>query len=411
VPLYRYEALDRTGNKVVGAMQVTDEYALSTRLSAMGYQPTVIEIAQRNLTPASRLTPTGSPLVTAPANASTLTASERAVAQLFHQLHIAFRSGMPAIQAITTVSTQVHDRGLREALTEMGRGVQNGRTISELMEHYPRIFSRGDVGTIRAAEMGGFLPEAMALLGNQHEQDDNTQRKLRVWVWFFHGNVALIPFITAALFFFPALAASEFKVSEGLKAVGHAFLFISLPMIAVYVASLFGFQSLRKSPRFAERWHRLLLRLPIAGKINYLRANAVFTRTLQYLNRAGVDSRSAWETASGAVPNLCLAQRFASGLPTVHATGRFSTAMQETALLDPHDAGMVATGESAGEVAEALDYLAARYEGETQTALGASVVRGAVTSVTWVVILTGLLGVGFAYSYLRMATTVMDWIN
>jgi general secretion pathway protein F len=412
VPLYRYEALDRTGNKVVGAMQVTDEQSLQDRLVGMGYQPTLVEIAQRSLSQNRTLTGMGVPAAGgAPVATSPLAASDRAVAQLFHQLHLAFRSGMPAIQAVSTVAAQTHERGLREALMEISLGVQHGSPLSDQMERYPLIFSKGDAGTVRAAEMGGFIPEALALLAAQHEQDDNTQRRLRIWVWFFHANVIMIPFIVAALFFFPAFAASEFKVVEGLKAVGRAFLTISLPMLAVYIGCLVAFQKLRKSPRFRERWHRLLLRAPIAGKINYLRANAVFTRTLQYLNRAGVDMRSAWETASGAVPNLCLAERFGSGLSVVHSTGRFSAGITHTGLLDAHDAGMVATGESTGEIAEALDYLAERYEGETQAALGASVVRGAITSVTWVVILTGLLGVGFVYSYLQMTKIVMDWIQ
>ena len=412
MPLYRYEALDRTGNKVVGAMQVTDEQSLTDRLVGMGYQPTRVEVAQRDLRQNRTLTGLGVPASgSAAVAASRLSASDRAVAQLFHQLHIAFRSGMPAIQAVSTVAGQTHERELREALMEISMGVQNGGPVSDQMERYPLIFTKGDAGTLRAAEMGGFIPEALALLAAQHEQDDNTQRRLKIWVWFFHANVALIPFIVAGLFFFPAFAASEFKVAEALKAVGHAFLTISLPMLVLYIGSLVGFQKLRKSPRFRARWHRLLLRMPVAGKINYLRANAVFTRTLQYLNRAGVDMRSAWETASGAVPNLSLAERFASGLSVVHSTGRFSTAIQHTGLLDPHDAGMVATGEATGEIAEALDYLAARYEGETQAALGASVVRGAMTSVTWVVILTGLLAVGFAYSYLQMSKTVMGWIQ
>lgn len=411
MPLYRYEALDRTGNKVVGAMQVTDEQSLTARLVGMGYQPTQVEVAQSNLRGATgTLTGLGVPAAgSAAAATSRLTASDRAIAQLFHQFHIAFRSGMPAIQAVSTVAAQTHESGLREALMEISLGVQNGTPISDQMERYPLIFTKGDAGTLRAAEMGGFLPEALALLAAQHEQDDNTQRRLKIWVWFFHANVALIPFIVAMLFFFPAFAAADFKLAAGLSAVGRAFVTISLPLLALYIGSLIGFKSLRKSPRFRERWHRLLLKLPIAGKINYLRANAVFTRTLQYLNRAGVDMRSAWETAAGAVPNLSLAERFASGLSVVHSTGRFSAAIQHTGLLDPYDAGMVATGEATGEIAEALDYLAARYEGETQAALGASVVRGAVTSVTWVLILSGLVAIGFVYSYLQMSKIVMDW--
>lgn len=406
MPLFRYEALDRTGNKVVGAMQVVDERSLMARLTALGYQPTLVEPAERRPAVATNTGVFSAPSVDA---GSRLWADSRAVAQMFHQLFIAFRAGMPAIQAITTVAGQSHNPAVRQALTEIGRGVQGGQNISENMSRYPRVFSRGDVGTIRAAEMGGFLPEALELLAKLHEQDDNTQRRLRIWIWFFHANVALIPFIVAMIAFFPAFAASEFKLSAGLGAVGQTFLWVSLPMIAAYVGSLVAFKTLRTSPRFTERWHRLLLRAPVVGKISYLRGNAVFSRTLQYLTNAGVDARSSWETASGAVPNRALAERFAAGQSLVNDTGRFSPAMESVRLLDPNDVGMVATGESVGEVPQALDYLADRYEAETESALGASVVRGALTSVTWVVILSGVVFIAFVYAYLKMSTIVMGW--
>jgi len=404
--LFRYEALDRTGNKVVGAMQVVDERSLMARLTALGYQATLVEAAEKR-TPVA--TNTGVFSTPSRESGSRLSADARAVAQMFHQLHIAFRAGMPAIQAITTVAGQSHNPAVRQALTEIGRGVQNGETISEHMTRYPRVFSKGDIGTIRAAEMGGFLPEALDMLAKLHEQDDNTQRRLRIWIWFFHVNVALIPFIVAMISFFPAFAAAEFNLGAGMNAVGRTFTFVSIPMIIAYVGSLLAFKSLRTSPRFTERWHRLLLKTPVVGKVSYLRANAVFSRTLQYLNHAGVNARSAWETAAGAVPNRALAERFAAGQPLVNDTGRFSPAMESVRLLDPNDIGMVATGESVGEVPQALDYLADRYEAETESALGASVVRGAITSVTWVVILTGVVFIAFVYAYLKMSTIVMGW--
>ena len=40
-------AVTPVGNKVVGAMQVVDERSLTARLTALGYQPTLVEPAER----------------------------------------------------------------------------------------------------------------------------------------------------------------------------------------------------------------------------------------------------------------------------------------------------------------------------------------------------------------------------
>lgn len=400
MPLFRYEALDRTGTKVVGAMQVSDEAALNARLTEMGYRATHVEIPHRSLTACRGAThASGSTASRLPARAygampaaSPITASERSIARLFHQLHIAFRAGMPAFQAISTVAGQIHERPLQQMLSEVSLGVRDGNRISDLMEHYPRLFSRGDVGTVRAAEMGGFLPEALESIAKRYEEDDNTRRRLRVWVWFFHSNVLVFFCLFALAPFFAAAIRAGFDARVGLMAVGRAFLTVTLPLSLLYYGALTAFYFGRRNPGLAYRWHRMLLRLPVVGRINFLRSNAVFTRTLQQLYSAGVMPASAWETAAAAVPNYVLSDRFSSGQPVVESTGTFSIAMQQVDLLQPTDVGMVAMGEASGEIAEALNYLANHYEEDTRVALGETVVRGAVTFTLWAFLL-GALGV------------------
>jgi general secretion pathway protein F len=404
VPLYRYEALDRSGNKVAGAMQVSDENTLTMRLVSMGYRPMSVQLApgaggRPAPTPVSAASPSG-PVSNAFLN-------ERTLARMYHQLHISFRAGMPAFQAVNTVAAQVMDPTARQVLSEIAVGVRDGNTVSGLMEHYPRVFSRGDVGMIRAAEMGGFLPEAMANLAARHEEDDNARRRLRIWVWFFHSNfIALLVMIAFAMAI-PAGIASMSLAAAG-AAFGRGLLFIGVPASALYFGGVLYLRHARHNPALAYRWHGFLLKLPLLKKLNHLRGVSVFTRALQQLYHAGVNPVFAWETASGAVPNLVLAERFMAGRPVVESTGRLSLAMQQAALHDMSDVGMVATGESTGEIPQALHYLANRYEEETRTALGASVFRAAISFVAWAFIVFGIGIVAIAYGYYGQVFKAVD---
>jgi len=403
MPLYRYEALDRTGKTVVGAMQVADERALCERLAGMGYRPTRVEAtgppAQRPPAPGS--VPQDRTIGYAQAApVSDLSANERSLARLHHQLYISFRAGMPAYQALTTVQGQVREQSLRHVLGEMALGVQQGNRLSDLMERHPRIFSRGDVGMFRAAEMGGFLPEAFQSIAQRYEQDDNTRRRLAAFAWLFHLNfVGFLIFVAVAQFFPGATAHAaepDAGVSGGFRAVANALVMISLPGFVLYVLALMGFNRLRRSPGFARTWHRFLLRVPVAGKINYLRANAILTMTLAQLYKAAVLPARAWEAAAGAVPNLYLSEQFMSAHPAVESTQKLSIGLQQCGLMEPSDVGMVATGEASGEVDQALGYLAARYEEDTRVALGASVMRGAL-SVTMLAVAVFLVGEAFFF--------------
>ncbi|MFN3652914.1 MAG: type II secretion system F family protein [Armatimonadota bacterium] len=396
MPLFRYEALDGTGNPVTAYMQELDEQAVSRRLAAQGYRPVSIEVAQRGLRASAAGLAAGAPAAatqSAPAPVSRLSAPERSIARMLHQLHISFRAGMPAYQAVSTVAGQVHDRSLRQVLVEVAQGVQRGERLSDQMERYPRIFSRGDVGTVRAAELGGFLPEAFQALADQHEQDDNTRRRLAIWVWFAHSNVVTLAVLIAFSAFFGA-ALRNFDVGVGMQAIGSTFLRVSLPILVLYFGGLAYFSHVRRSGgELTRKWHRSLLKLPVIGRINFLRASAVFTRMLERLYHAGVSGTTAWDTAAAAVPNLYLSDRFLSGRGAVETTGRLSAGMEQTGVLEPADVGMVATGETTGDIPQALHYLANRYEEDTRVALGAGVLRGAISFTLWAFLLGAI---GFA---------------
>jgi type II secretory pathway component PulF len=374
-------------------MAAGDEQSLAQRLGAMGYRLVNALPPQEGGT-----APTATMAAPVSRKGSSLSASRRGIAQMFHQLQLSFRAGMPAYQAVTTVAAQTREGSLRRALSEIGAGIGNGRSLSELMEEYPRLFTPGDVGILRAAELGGFLPEALATLAIQHEQNDNTQRRLRIWVWFFHANVLAL-FLALALFafFHPAISTMSFAV--GLAAVASTFLRVTLPLTAGYLLLLAAFQKFRNSPEFARRWHAALLRLPVTGKISRLQAAATFTRVLEYLYNAGIPALEAWQTGAGAVPNVALRRDFHAAAPAVQGTGRLSEGLRQVRLFDITDAGMVATGEGAGEVGESLRYLADRYEEDTRVALGAAVVRGAITFSTWAFLIGAVMMVLLYYQF------------
>jgi type II secretory pathway component PulF len=405
VPLFRYEALDRTGNKVVGAMQVDNEQALNARLTAMGYQPVLVEsAARRALTPAPH-TPAPSAYS---GSVSGLKARESDVARMLHQLFLGFKTGLGTHQCLTTVASQVSSPALRQALTETAQGIQAGSTFSQQLARYPRIFSPGDVGMIGAGELGGFLPEALEAVSQRREEDEHARNRMKVWIWFLHTNmVSLFFFIPVGWFVkdvFPSL-----NVAVGLAAAWRSLLTISLPLTALYIGFVVWLNGARESPSFRLSWHRMLLRLPILGKLNHVRANAVFTRTLAWLFHAGVLAPTAWEAAAGAVPNLALSQRFMQAKPVLESTGKPSAALQVVGMMDASDVGLVATGETTGELPQALGYLANRYDEQAKIALQESVSRAAGMFRFWAFILGAL---GFAlviWAYGQGASKLIDF--
>jgi general secretion pathway protein F len=367
MPLFRYEAQDQSGRVVVGAMHVADEAALQRKLTAMGYVPVTVQRA-----PDSAIPPEGRA-----AGRDQLVPS-RALALCYEELHATFRAGIPLSQALAAVAERLPHAGLRAAVADLGRGVEGGAPLGKVLLRYPMMFRPGDRGLLAAGEQGGFLEQALRLLADRHAGDEQLRRRTRFWGWYLaiilltatFLTFPIISFIQAA--FAPELTDAPTAAAHlipGFRAFARTTLTVSLPLALVAASIAILFRSMSVSPARRRRWHALLLRLPGLSGLAWTRAREQFARALQLLYRSGVPPGAAWAAAAGAVPNEELAVRLAAPARFVEAGGPFSEAMRHSGVFGDPEAGMVATGESTGNVEEMLEKVADYESTEVESAI------------------------------------------
>ena len=95
MPLFRYEAQDKTGRIVVGAMQVADEATLQRRLTAMGYVPVIVHPAPDVALPQGRAAGCDQPV------------PSWALALLYEELYTTVRAGIPLSQSLASVAASL----------------------------------------------------------------------------------------------------------------------------------------------------------------------------------------------------------------------------------------------------------------------------------------------------------------
>ena len=413
MPLYHYEALDANGRTVVGTMQVAGEDALHQRLLSMGYEATLVQLSRRELTAA----PPDERVVKAPEGValSKLELPELTVSRFYYQMATYLRAGITSLEALSHMQAQAQEPGLRRIAAEMAVVVQAGGSLSEGMACYPRCFLDGDLGLIQAAELGGFMPQAFQMLADDHEKDHNARRKLRIWQWFFNGQmiglILIIPFVMlinnllGGFWDSPDIMA---YVGEQLRGLVINLLLISLPLTALYVAVLWYVKRMRIMPATRRMWHRWLLRFGVTAGLQKARASAALTRTLHLLHHAGLDNVRVWETAAGVIPNLELSSQALEVTPVVRESGSLSQALMQSQLIHPNEAAAVAAGEQSGQLEQALDKVAGYYETELDSTLGSSVVKGTTSLVVWAFILGFAVLALVAGGYLRGILRFID---
>jgi general secretion pathway protein F len=367
MPLFRYEAQDKQGQTVVGAMHVADEAVLQRKLTAMGYVPVTVQRA-----PEAAAAPEGR------AAGRDRPVSSYALSLFYEELYTTFRAGIPLSQALASVSGRLPHAGMRAAVADLGRGVEAGAPLGKVLLRYPMMFRTGDRGLMAAGEQGGFLDRALRLLADRHADDDQLARRTRFWAWYLGILLFVAAFLTFPIISFcqaafaPELTDATTAAAHlvpGFRAFGHTVLTVSLPVGLAVGGLALWCRSMAIAPARRRQWHAFLLRLPGLSGLAWARSREQFARALQLLYHGGVSPGTAWVAAAGAAPNEALAARLAGQSRLVESGASFSEAMRRSGVFGEAEAGMVATGETAGSVEEMLAKVADYQSGEVESAV------------------------------------------
>ncbi|HMW73370.1 MAG TPA: type II secretion system F family protein, partial [Cellvibrionaceae bacterium] len=118
----------------------------------------------------------------------------------------------------------------------------------------------------------------------------------------------------------------------------------------------------RTNKRFAHLIDKLMLRIPIVGKIVFESIIARYARTLSTTFAAGVPLIDALESVAGATGNIIYEQASLKVRDDVATGTQLNTSMRATRLFPSILLQMTAIGEESGALDEMLDKVATYYE-------------------------------------------------
>jgi type IV pilus assembly protein PilC len=419
---YFYEAVDESGKVVLGRIDAADEAEVHRKLQQLGYRPQAVAphpaganslsavaapsqaplqgvtlgagsvavgtartagqslaqsgsvarsggitmagnaakvVAKNSLQRAapSRLQP-----ATAPANpnASNLGGvSTRDLMFFFQQLSSLAKSGISLYAALENLAARTHNRNLARTAAEMAEKARTGGRISDVMEHYPRIYPPHIIGMIRAGELGGFLDIALSEMAHNYEQNIALYRgswipKLMATQAFF--MFALVQPISPTLFPNAQFGTYILYVLRNLVISG-----------ALYGLIRMGARHIQL-PAFRRLRDKLALRMPPFGDLQRQAALAAFIRMLRRLYHAGVAPIHAWEGAMNTATNVVIRDKLADSYVLMEQGASLPDAFTATGLFTNSVENLILTGHQSGEVVESLDKSAEYYQGQVAEA-------------------------------------------
>jgi len=145
-----------------------------------------------------------------------------------------------------------------------------------------------------------------------------------------------------------------------------------LYLLVVIMLLVIMFQRLIQKPAIRLRYHRVLLKVPMIGKVSRGLNTARFARTLSILTASAVPLLESMRISTDVLQNLYIKERIAEAAVHVKEGSSLRAALDNTRIFPPMMMHMIASGERSGELQQMLGRAADNQDREFESLISVS---------------------------------------
>ena len=375
MPQFRYVARNSEGKLIDGVITCNDRAAAIYQVEQQRCTPIKIEpLAAAPATGSSKATSGAgkqAPPSVSPDSVQTLGTAHQYLftEQLAHLL----TAGMTLDEALGVLEKRLKHPKLHGLSQGLHRALVDGRSLSQALRDYPRIFSPLYVNLVSAGEVSGALPDILkrlvAHLADVKALRDRVQQALIYPAVLVVAGIGLI--ITFMTVMVPKLTGFFKGSGQPLPPATQILVdanYIILHYWWVVLAGGFGLYSAWKvftrTPEGRKAWDFFMWRVPVYSRILRFRYYAQFARTLGTLIENGVTLLRALELLEEISGNEYVRGRMLAVRKAVVDGATLSVALGEQGIFPELFVDMMAVGEQTGKLANTMHMVADVHERE-----------------------------------------------
>jgi type IV pilus assembly protein PilC len=285
-------------------------------------------------------------------------------------------AGIPLLQCLNILTQQTESKKLREILKAVVMDIENGKSLSEAFRIHQRYLPGIFIDMLTAGEVSGTLDQAMDRLANQFEKDHELKEKIKsamtyplvIGAFAFLAMVILLVVVVPIFVEIFEQVGAELplptRIMLGVSKACTNFWYLILPApLLLY----FGLKSFAATDRGKVITDRLLLKLPVYGKLTQKTITARFARTLATLLKSGVPLMQSLETVENVVGNTQVTKIIKAARENIKEGENMSPILLNASFFPPMAVNMIAIGEESGALDALLEKVAIYYEQEVET--------------------------------------------
>lgn len=359
--LYIYQAYSKEGKKIKGTLDAGTEEAVRESLIKNGIYPFSIVIAQDLAGQISwyRRIFQGA-----------VTLKDKIL--LTKQLAVLLKAGVPLLQAIELLIEQFQGR-MRSILINIRDGIKEGRSFTEGLAKFPKVFDTIYVQLVRAGEASGKLESILERLVEYMERRAAIVKKIKGALSYPMIQLGIVVLVVIGLLTFvvPQIAGTFQSQGQTLPGTTRVLIAVSdalrnhylliLGVLGVITALFMYWKSTAQGSKALDV---IMLKIPIVGYFTRMGAIVQFSRTLGLLIESGVNLSEALDIVVKITTNRILKNALNEARDKIIKQGKIAEFLEQTKIFPPIAIYLIKTGEETGQLDQMLLRVASNYEND-----------------------------------------------
>lgn len=363
MPAYQFIAVDPAGKQHKGVLEGDSARQIRQQLRDKTWMPIAVEPVEE-----SKTSETGKRWFQAGLSAYDL-------ALMTRQLAVLIAASIPLEEVLRAVAKQTEKRHVQSLLLSVRSKVMEGHSFAQALKmsgSFPPLY----IATIAAGERSGHLDLILNQLADYTENRFTMQKKIQ--------GALIYPILLMLMSFAIVMGLMTFVVPDIVKVfenseqalplltrvmMGASELIIATwpIMLGVTIVAIFLLRRFVRTEAGRYALDRLVLRLPLFGKLSRGINASRFASTLSILSQSGVPLVDALYIGAAVSNNWLIRDAILLAAEKVTEGGNLSTQLERSGYFPPMMVQMIRSGESSGELESMLSRAASMQDREVTT--------------------------------------------
>jgi len=329
------------------------------------------------------------------------------------QLALLLESGTDIVTSLDLLQDQITSQTLRKIVGGVASDIRGGSSLSMALDKHPQAFSTMYSQAIAAGEQGGNLEVVLRQMADYMERGAVTQKRIKGALTYpiIVVVVAIVVVLVLVTLVFPTFVSFYSQLGAEMPLPAKILMGLTnwlnhygLYLLLVFLIAAAALYVYIRTPAGRYRWDKMMLGLPVVGRIVHLSELSRCCRTMSLLIRVGLPLPEVLAVTIRSITNKAINQGLIEVQQALIRGEGLSQPMAKNEFFLSLMTQMVRVGEETGNLENTLGTVAESFEAEADDKTNSAV--GLIQPV-----ITIILGLVVAFVVLAMFSALYSVYN